>query len=125
MGDWRAGLTLLSSLPGTKHLILGNHDRPHPAYRSKDDAWDLYAVVFTTIALAGELRVGSERCLLSHFPYDGEGREGVADRHTQWRLRDLGATLLHGHTHDALVVRATERRSGRASFRPVQVWPAG
>ena len=32
MGEWRAGLTLLSSLPGTKHLILGNHDRPHPAY---------------------------------------------------------------------------------------------
>ena len=111
MGDWRAGLTLLSSLPGTKHLILGNHDRPHPAYRSKGGEWDLYAAVFTTMALGGELRVGSAKYLMSHFPYDGEGREGVADRHTQWRLRDLGVTLLHGHTHDAVVVRPSRKRT--------------
>ncbi len=97
MGDWRAGLTQLSSLPGTKHLILGNHDRPHPAYRSKGGEWDLYAAVFTTMALAGELKVGSERYLLNHFPYDGEGRAEVTERHTQWRLRDLGTTLRFAH----------------------------
>ena len=67
--------------------------------------------VFTTMALAGELKVGSERYLLSHFPYDGEGRAGVAERHTQWRLRDLGTTLLHGHTHDAIVVRPSKART--------------
>jgi hypothetical protein len=49
------------------------------------------------MALAGELKVGSERYLLSHFPYDGEGRAEVTERHTQWRLRDLGSTLRFAH----------------------------
>lgn len=95
-------LTWLKSRPGTKHLILGNHDGPHPMYRDSHKWMPIYLQeAFTTVQLAARRRIalaeGHTSVLLSHFPYSGD--HSVNDRHTQWRLRDEGMTLLHGHVH--------------------------
>ena len=35
--------------------------------------------------------------LMSHYPYDGDHMAEA--RYDQFRLRDLGRSLFHGHTH--------------------------
>lgn len=89
----------LSELNGTIHLITGNHDGVHPGYRRPSpQRFDKYHRVFSTIQQFAELRYQGERFALSHYPYEGEGRD-QADRDTQWRLPDMGLALIHGHTH--------------------------
>lgn len=86
---------LWDRLTGIKHLILGNHDAAHPMYRDahkrQGDYW-----AFDSIAPAARRRVNGAEVLLSHFPYE---RDRGETRHAQWRLRDEGLPLLHGHTH--------------------------
>lgn len=89
-------------LNGTLFLISGNHDEVHPMFRDsykKQRAWLNY---FESVQSAARIRVNNGReVLLSHFPYTGEGARTGPDRHTQWRLRDEGTPLVHGHTHDS------------------------
>lgn len=99
LGSWREAVQLVAGLPGTKHLVLGNHDRGHPINRNAHSYLRDYLTAFETVQTMACLRYGGRRILLSHFPYDGEGSRDIADRATQWRLRDEGALLLHGHTH--------------------------
>lgn len=81
------------------HLIAGNHDSASP-HRSK---WFQAAAAmhptFSSVSSAGTLKIAGTRAMLSHYPYDGDHSE--ADRHTQLRLRDEGAPVIHGHTHAA------------------------
>jgi calcineurin-like phosphoesterase family protein len=86
----------VSQLYGDKHLILGNHDEAHPAHRGSHKKLALYRGVFESVHTMESVRLEGQDVLLSHFPYDGD-RE--ADRFTQWRLRDEGLTVIHGHTH--------------------------
>ena len=44
--------------------------------------------------------------LLSHFPYDGD--HTTTDREQQYRLRDLGLPIVHGHTHAAKIVTRSQ-----------------
>lgn len=92
---------------GTKILISGNHDPVHPGFfrnaYKKVAAW---REVFADIQPYYRLSLLGSVVLLSHLPYSGTGAEGlrnngeeVEERGTQWRLPDLGAPLLHGHTH--------------------------
>ena len=106
MNGWLGRLSWFAQRPGTKHLVLGNHDRAHPAH-SRGHAYIAdYLTVFATVQTAARLRGG---LLASHFPYAGEGqaRPGKKDRSTQWRLRDEGAPLAHGHVHDAVRYRTS------------------
>ena len=106
LGGWREALAKLRRIPCDKHLVLGNHDRAHPAH-SRGHAYIAdYLTVFATVQTAARLRGG---LLASHFPYAGEGqaRPGKKDRSTQWRLRDEGAPLAHGHVHDAVRCRTS------------------
>lgn len=93
-------LAILATLPGEKVLVAGNHDRCHPMHR---DAHRRQAAYLTTgggpfvATLSGaRKRIGGEDVLLSHFPYLRDREE---PRHLQWRLRDEGLPLVHGHTH--------------------------
>lgn len=89
-------LRILSSLPGRKRLIWGNHDQGHPMYR---DAWlkaNKYHLAFEGMAQSARVKVDGIEVLLSHFPYT---RDRAETRFMQWRLPDLGLPLLHGHTH--------------------------
>jgi calcineurin-like phosphoesterase family protein len=93
-------LDLLKTLPGTKHLIAGNHDSVSPIHR---EAWKhqrLYLEAFESVQAYARIRVCGEDILLSHFPYLGTGADHTADvRYPQFRLPDEGTILLHGHTH--------------------------
>jgi len=89
-------LDVIHSLPGTKHLILGNHDAAHPMHRNAHHKLRQYLWAFESVAMAARRRIEGEEVLLSHFPYRRDRHEA---RHSQWRLRDEGLPLLHGHTH--------------------------
>ncbi|PDQ35507.1 MAG: hypothetical protein B5766_05425 [Candidatus Lumbricidophila eiseniae] len=99
-----AALQLMASLPGRKVLIAGNHDRVHPMHRDSIQAGlqSLWLETFDAVMPFGLQRftVNGERRYvhLSHFPYSGDHTE--TDRYDQWRLKDTGRWLLHGHTHD-------------------------
>ncbi|QSM01161.1 metallophosphoesterase [Mycobacterium phage Nanosmite] len=89
--------------PGRKRIVLGNHDGPHPMHRDAHKWFPLYADVFETVQSAARVRIplaeGHVSALLSHFPYEGD--HTVEPRHSQWRLRNHGEYLLHGHTHSS------------------------
>lgn len=90
-------LALLSGLPGRKQLILGNHDEGHPMHL---DAWKKqkkYLEVFESVQPFARRKVDGVEFLLSHFPYSIDHTADV--RYMQWRLRDEGMLLVHGHTH--------------------------
>lgn len=100
--DLPGALAALHQLPGRKRLILGNHDPGHPRFRDAHRWSDTYATVFEHMATCARIKIQGREVLLSHFPYE---RDRGEIRHEQWRLPDLGSTLVHGHTH------GTERRS--------------
>lgn len=99
--DQNAALWWIANRPGRKRLILGNHDGPHPKHRDAHK-WHLpYASAFEHVSTSARIRIpkpnGHLTALLSHYPYVGD--HSVTDRDTQWRLKDEGVVLLHGHTH--------------------------
>jgi len=110
--DW------IAARPGTKHLIAGNHDPVHPMDRRATKKTPHWLGYFETVQPFMRRKLGGQDLLLSHFPYaswgDGEGREG--SRYDQYRLPDLGAKLLHGHTH------GTERGHGTMLHVGVDAW---
>lgn len=89
------------------HLVEGNHDSCASIHR---DGWKRqrrFLEVFESVH-AFVRRRGPERVpvLLSHYPYEGDGPERGPERYGYARLKDTGAWLLHGHTHQ------TEKISG-------------
>ena len=110
-------VALVEQLVGTKILVAGNHDSCWAGVR---DGWrnrDRYlaagfaAVMDFAVTTLPPLRprAPATRVLLSHFPYAGDSQE--RDRYAQFRLRDEGFTLLHGHAHEAFRERRTPRGS--------------
>jgi len=89
-------IALLNSLPGEKHLIAGNHDAVHPLNRNAHRHMDDYRMAFASVQSAGRVKIAGHDVLLSHFPYV---RDRGETRYAQWRLPNLGAWLIHGHTH--------------------------
>lgn len=96
--------------PGTKHLIWGNHDEGHPMH-SKSHLWqEHYRVAFTSVDSIGARKIrledGTTRTIyMSHFPYEGDHYD--SDRFDDFRLRDNGIPLLHGHTHQSQKISLT------------------
>ncbi|WP_263730005.1 metallophosphoesterase family protein [Cellulomonas sp. SG140] len=103
-------LNLLARVPGEKHLIWGNHDQGHPMHRDAHRKAARYLEVFASAQAFARRRIEGREVLLSHFPYVGDtpGRDG--DRHTQYRLRDEGLPLIHGHVHDPRVFSVAPSR---------------
>lgn len=95
----RNALQWLAQRPGVKHLIAGNHDGCHPMHRDSHKWQSPYLEVFDSVQSAARRRIAGDRVqlLMSHFPYSGDHTE--ISRYEQWRLRDVGEVLLHGHTH--------------------------
>lgn len=125
-GGQAHALEILRGLPGEKRLILGNHDAAHPLHSRAFRHLAEYLDVFSYVAPFGHVKIGGRRVLLSHFPYRRD-RETV--RHAQWRLRDEGAWLLHGHTHGPERLTASEREihvgADAWGFRPVSLDEVG
>lgn len=90
-------LAALSDQAGAElHLIAGNHDSIHPMHRHSEERHEEFREVFASIDSLGTFRHNKAKVLLSHFPYQGDHRE---ERYPEYRLRDLGTPLIHGHTH--------------------------
>ncbi|SKF80163.1 metallophosphoesterase [Mycobacteroides abscessus] len=109
LGDISAGgtqaqkkaLAWLRGRPGEKHLVPGNHDGCHPMYRDSHKWQAAYLQVFRSVQPFARRRIGGRDTLLSHLPYLGD--HTTAQRFNQYRLRDEGVWLLHGHTHSRFI----------------------
>jgi calcineurin-like phosphoesterase family protein len=101
MGHYPRFADQLGQLHGTIHLLTGNHDNPFPGNR---DSWKYQPYWLTTgggrfasVQAFARRRVDKRIFLMSHFPYKGDSLD--LDRYDQYRLRDEGMWLLHGHIH--------------------------
>lgn len=113
MRDPDLALQVIAKLPGTKHFISGNHDPCHPMHRQSHQWQRLYFQAFDSVQPFARRRIRGQDVLLSHFPYSKDRHEA---RYMQYRLRDEGAWLLHGHTH------GKERREGREIHVGLDAW---
>ena len=98
-------LDRIAALPGRKHLVWGNHDAGHPMHRSSFVQHARYLRVFDSVQQSARRRVGGQEVLLNHHPYEGDHTE--VDRDPQWRPRDYGVPILHGHVHLTEVITRT------------------
>jgi len=106
-------LELVNSLPGIKHLIAGNHDACHPMHRYAHKWQPKYLTAFASVQPFARRKVAGQTVLLSHFPYSKDRHEA---RYMQYRLRDEGEWLIHGHTH------GPEVREGREIHVGLDAW---
>ena len=102
---WRA-LFLLSTLPGHKRLVAGNHDKVHPLNRNAHKHQRRYMEVFDSICTAARMKINDHEVRLSHFPYRAD--RGDEPRYMEWRLPNYGIPLLHGHLHTPDVLSLDE-----------------
>ncbi len=87
----------LDQLWGRKHLITGNHDDPWPGNRDSFKYQRSWLERFESVQPFARKKIDGITVLLSHFPYEGDHTD--EERCLQYRLRDYGEWLLHGHTH--------------------------
>ena len=131
MGDISGGgmesqlraLMILSSLPGRKRWIFGNHDTGSGIHKQAYslEIRLLIARTFEKVNDFGHLSFNKRQILLSHFPYwsSQDGPERGHGRYEQFRLPDLGKILIHAHTHH------THPTDGSATGREIGVsWDA-
>lgn len=90
-------LSLIGRLNGTVHLVAGNHDAVWPGHQGAHRHQRKWLEFFASVQPFARKRIAGHDVLLSHFPYEGDSRD--KDRDTQFRLRDEGRWLLHGHVH--------------------------
>ena len=102
MGDRDRGRKLLKCLRGELHLILGNHDRAAPNNKNGHRHIEAMGDAWASVTTSASISYNGQKFLMSHYPYDGDSQE--ESRFDQWRLRDLGTPLLHGHVHSDEVV---------------------
>jgi calcineurin-like phosphoesterase family protein len=115
MGRRRDTLPLFYQMNGTKHLISGNHDDCWPGHANAWTHAAEYLRVFASVQPFMRLSINGQLVLLSHFPYAVDRSEDP--RFTQYRLKDEGAWLLHGHTHSSL-----RRTSAREIHVGMDAW---
>ena len=103
LGPDHITLRCLKRLAGRKRLITGNHDALWPGHKNRPSAqfYREWLQVFESVQPFGVISLNNQRVMLSHFPYAGDHTS--EDRFTQFRLRDEGAPLLHGHIHQKKV----------------------
>ena len=89
----------VDALNGTIHLVTGNHDRVWPYHRDAHKYHREYLGHFASVQQYARRKIAGRYVLLSHFPYAGGGDHTETERYQQYRLRDEGLWLLHGHTH--------------------------
>lgn len=87
----------LAQLNGKLELVPGNHDEPWPGNRDAYKHQATWLHYFHSIQAFARLRINRRVVLLSHFPYELDHTD--PPRALQYRLRDYGEILLHGHLH--------------------------
>lgn len=97
LGNIATAMEFYADLPGRKVLVWGNHDQGHPMHSKAVSQARKYAAGFDDLVTSATFKHDGTYALVSHFPYSGDSKE--FERHTQWRLRDEGMPLIHGHVH--------------------------
>ncbi len=97
LGNEARVLERATRLNGRKQLVTGNHDPCWPGHRDSRKHQRRWLDVFESVQAFAKVRLDGRLVLLSHMPYSGD--HVGEDRHTQFRLRDEGKWLIHGHTH--------------------------
>lgn len=110
MGSVTEGLKQVARLNGVKHLVLGNHDAAHPMHKGSHSKQRRFLEVFESVHLHEQHKIAGQAVNLSHFPYTGDHK--AEDRYTQWRLRDEGLPLIHGHVHAEWMTRGRQHNVG-------------
>ena len=130
LGDSSRWDEIFKSLNGYKVLVVGNHDRifagEKPRQREKwdekyhewfDEVYDNFKGLPIGVASDG---IGHEFTVnLSHFPYDGDSHGG--DRYVDYRLKDEGRILIHGHTHAEYHKHGEAARVSRSAKGTLQI----
>jgi calcineurin-like phosphoesterase family protein len=98
--DERLVRGFLRRLHGTHRLVAGNHDACHPCHRRHARAAAKYvAYGFAEVHETASLG----RFLLCHLPYEGDSTHEA--RYPEFRPKDEGRWLLHGHVHEGWRIR--------------------
>lgn len=107
MGKVHETIQYVTQLNGTKHLFLGNHDRPHPICtrdEEKRKAWakEYRAVGFGDQVFQDTMIFDGIEARVCHFPYYGDHTMDRynADDISKYVQKDEGLPLVHGHVHD-------------------------
>lgn len=128
LGALDESLANIGRLAGRKILVPGNHDRcwagdralrtgdPETRERRRATARERYlSAGFAEIHdQPGPVAVGDQEVALSHFPYEGDSHG--EDRFVEYRPKDRGGWVVHGHVHD------TWRQRGRQINVGVDAW---
>jgi calcineurin-like phosphoesterase family protein len=103
-GNFEKHKEIFDQLNGTKHIVLGNHDRSATSL-SKLGFEVVYGPAFDiTIEVAGQT------AKLSHYPYAPPATGSDEDvRYLSRRKTDDGGWLLHGHRHSDKASRVRGR----------------
>lgn len=95
--SWRRALSWISQRPGRKRLVAGNHDPVHGMHRDAFKHFAAFMESFESVESFARIRAEGTACMVSHFPYTGD--HSPEDRYSEYRLRDTGVPVIHGHTH--------------------------
>lgn len=115
MGTRRLTLPLFHRMNGRKFLVAGNHDDCWSGHSNSWNRMAPYLEVFEVIQPYMRLTIDGQTVLVSHFPYASDRTD--PPRFMQYRLRDEGNWLLHGHTHST-----TRRTSAREIHIGLDAW---
>jgi calcineurin-like phosphoesterase family protein len=85
--------SILPRLHGRHVLVMGNHDRCHPCRKDHVAARGRYLAA-GFVEVVESMVLGD--MLVHHMPYSGDDRE----KYHQYRPKDDGRALLHGHIHE-------------------------
>lgn len=85
---------------GTKYLVPGNHDK---CWKPKDLNNKFKGMYEEAGFIVLDEQVQLEEFLLCHFPFTGD--HTYDDRYIQYRPKDEGQWLIHGHVHDTWLQR--------------------
>jgi len=97
LGSETRVLEQAARLNGRKQLVTGNHDPVWPGHRDARKHQRRWLEVFESVQAFAKIRLDGRMVVLSHFPYEGD--HTADERAVQFRLRDEGEWLIHGHTH--------------------------
>lgn len=121
LGNEDSLLSVVRRLNGHIHLVTGNHDRVWPGHRDARRHQRKWMEVFESVQAFTKIRISGRTILVSHFPYDGDSTRD--ERYTQYRFRNEGAWLIHGHIHAATRIDGRQVHVGMDAWdlRPVPV----